>query len=203
MSTIIDKVMIDADFTMKLGKLKKYKIIENYLPQFADMIYIHEYIYKNEVLYPPLVKQQIDKLIQKGQAAVVNHKYILDEKPEAADVYVDTQDLLMKNIDESVEGHKNWGEIVSISFANAMGINYFLSDESKLQGILDEHVNVREDDGIRVFRITDFLLWMKEAGLERKIIRTAWIFYENQNDVNTEKDIERIKKWFDTEFWPV
>jgi len=195
--------MIDADFTMKLGKLGKYKILEDYLPQFADMVYIHEHIYQNEVLDPPLVKQQLDKLIQNGQAAVVNLNYIYDEKPEVAEVYVDTQDLLYQNIDESIAGHKNWGEIVSIAFANAMGINYFLSDESKLQGILDEHVNIREDDGIRVIRVTDFLLWMKEAGVERKIIRTAWIFYENQNDVNTKNDIERIKKWFDTEFWPV
>jgi hypothetical protein len=205
MKTKIDKVIIDADFTLKLGKLNKYKIIEDYLPEYAEQIYIHEHIYRNEILNPPSVRYQIDKLIENGRAIIVNRNYILAENPEAVVIYEDTQDLLSQNIEESVDGHKNWGEIVSIAFANSMGINYFLSDESKLQRIIDEHVNVRSEgpNCIRVIRVTDFLSWMKEAGVERRVIRTAWMFYESQNDVNTIKDIERIKKWFDNEFWQI
>jgi hypothetical protein len=172
MKTKIDKVIIDADFTLKLGKLNKYKIIEDYLPEYAEQIYIHEHIYRNEILNPPSVRYQIDKLIENGRAIIVNRNYILAENPEAVVIYEDTQDLLSQNIEESVDGHKNWGEIVSIAFANSMGINYFLS-------------------------------WMREAGVERRVIRTAWMFYESQNDVNTIKDIERIKKWFDNEFWQI
>lgn len=201
----IDKAAIDADFTLKLGKLNKYKIIEDYLPKYVELLYIHEHIYLNEILNPPSVRHQIDKLIENGRAIIVNRNYVLSEKPEVVGIYDATQDLLSQNIEESVEGHKNWGEIVSIAFADAMGINYFLSDESKLQGIINEHVNVRSggSDGIQVIRVSDFLLWLKEAGVERRVIRTAWMFYETQNDVNTQKDIERIKEWFDTEFWPI
>ncbi|MEN6326738.1 MAG: hypothetical protein ABFD18_11110 [Syntrophomonas sp.] len=96
---------------------------------------------------------------------------------------------MQQNIIGTVAGHKNWGEIVSIAFAKAVGINYFLSDESGLQEIIDEHINLDMEgtDDIRVIRVEDFFEWMKDAGVERKVIKLAWLFYENLKDHTTKK----------------
>ncbi len=201
----VNKAIIDADFALKLGQLEKYRILETYLPECVELLYIHEHVYNNEILIPPIVKAQIDKLIQNGRAQIVDRNLIAAEKPEALDIYDGTQDLLSQNIEDTVKGHKNWGEIVSLAFCKAMGINHFLSDESEMQSIIDQHLNLDMDgtDNIRVIRVADFLKCMKEAGVERKVIKLAWLFYENLKDNTSMKEIEKIKEWFDTKFWPV
>jgi hypothetical protein len=200
-----DKAIIDADFALKLGQLEKYRILEVYLPECVELLYIHEHVYNNEILMPPTVKEQIDSLIQNGRAQIVNRNFIATKKPEAVSIYDEIQDLLQQNIIDTVAGHKNWGEIVSIAFSKALGINYFLSDESRLQEIIDEHINLDMEgtDNIRVIRVADFFQWMRDAGVERKVIKLAWLFYENLKDHTTKKDIEKLKRWFDNEFWPV
>lgn len=201
----VNKAIIDADFALKLGQLEKYRILETYLPESVELLYVHEHVYNNEILMPPIVKAQIEKLIQNGRAQIVDRNLIAAENPEALDIYDETQDLLSQNMEDTVIGHKNWGEIVSLAFCKAMGINHFLSDESKLQDIIDQHLNLNMNgtDNIRVIRVTDFLICLKEAGVDRKVIKLAWLFYENLKDNTTRKDIEKIKEWFDTEFWPV
>ncbi|GAA3328669.1 hypothetical protein GCM10020331_073580 [Ectobacillus funiculus] len=59
------KAILDADFAIKLGRLKKYKVIEEILPQYVGTLLIHEYVYHHEVLTPKEAKEQIDALIQK------------------------------------------------------------------------------------------------------------------------------------------
>ena len=201
----IDKAVIDADFALKLGQLEKYKLLEDYLPECVNLIYIHEHVYNNEILVPPIVKVRIDRLIQDGRAQIVNRSLIATEKPEAVEVYDGTQDLLSENIEDTVAGRKNWGEVVSIAFCKAMGVKYFLSDESRLQEIIDEHINLDMEgtDNIQVIRVTNFLKYMREAGIERRVIKLAWLCYENLKYYRTREDIEKIKRWFDDEFWPI
>ena len=64
--------ILDADFAIKLGRLKKYKIIEDILPVYVEKLLIHEYVYENEVLTPKEAKEQIDTLIINGRAEIVN-----------------------------------------------------------------------------------------------------------------------------------
>lgn len=199
----IDKAIIDADFALKLGRLQKYRILEVYLPECIELLYIHEHVYMNEILIPPIVKGQIDKLVENGQAQIVNRSLIAAENPDGLDIYDETQELLRHNIKDTVVGHKNWGEIVSIAFCKAMEINYFLSDESKLQEIIDEHINLDMEgtESIRVIRVTDFFGWMREAGVERKVIKVAWGFYESEKDNTNRQDIVNFRSWFDNDFW--
>lgn len=89
------------------------------------------------------------------------------------------------------------GEIVSIAIAKALGIHIFLSNERVLQREIDECINTGLDD-IRVFRMWDIIIWIKEnpgCGLSRKDAKNIWLLscYKNQ--------IERYRTEFDS-FWP-
>lgn len=57
--------ILDADFAIKVGRIKKYNILEDILPNYIGKLLIHEYVYENEVLSPREAKNQIDALIQK------------------------------------------------------------------------------------------------------------------------------------------
>jgi len=123
-----ETAIIDANFALILGGIKKYKILEELIPQCTGILFIHEHVYRNEILIPPEVKDQINNLVRKRQAVVVDRKYVRKESPGAELIYDAVQDLLSVNLKDKQVGHKNWGEVVSIAFAKAMGVKYILSD---------------------------------------------------------------------------
>ena len=67
-----DSVMIDADFAIKMNKLRDIKAIEAYIPFFVRKLYIHEHVYENEILTPKRTKDQIDNLIKQNEAEIVS-----------------------------------------------------------------------------------------------------------------------------------
>lgn len=179
--------------------------MQDILPLCVDILFVHEHVYNNEILFPSTVKVQIDALIDSGLAVVVSRSYVTAQKPEVLIIYDEIQHLLDQNITDSAAGHKNWGEILSLAFAKSMGVNYFLSDESYMQEIVDEYLNgdMGDIDNIQVIRVADFLSRLKEIGVERKTVKTVWLIYENENGNKSKNEIKRFKKWFDNEFWPV
>jgi len=172
--------IIDADFAIKLGRFKRIKLLEELVPQFIGVVYVHEYVYGNEILTPQEVKLQINALIVKGHAKVVDRNFVRQNNPDAVVIYDATQALLYENLPGTEKYQKNWGEVVSLAFAKAMGVPIFLSDEAKLQGVIDEFLNLDEDytdypGNIQVIRVRDFVDWMKQAGLSRKLGKMVWL----------------------------
>lgn len=130
-----DKAMLDTDFAIKMNHLNEIDAIVEYLSALVGKIYIHEYVYENEILTPRRIKEQIDHLVTEHKAEIVGIDYFNDDYSKL--VYEDTKTLL-KNADPNtiVEG-KNWGEILSVAFAKATAMRYILSDERNLQEFLD------------------------------------------------------------------
>jgi hypothetical protein len=155
-------------------------------------LFVHEDVYKNEILFPASVKGELDKLIGLDRAQVISRQNVADEGNSNLMVYDETVSLLESVIEETMPGKKNWGEIVSIAYARAMGIPIFLSDESALQGILDENVNSGNDDpkDIHIIRIAEFISWMKKAELDRKLALVVWVASGKPKD------------YFQKELWP-
>lgn len=191
-----EAAIIDASFALDIGELEKSQIIEEFIPRFIGTLYVHKYVYDNEILFPASVKNQINRLIAQGRALIVNQDYIRNNKPECEVIYRQTQQLLLDNLQDTKAGQKNWGEVVSLAFAKAMGITIFLCSERHLQEVADEYLNLNEDEGmtsdkICVTGVKDFVGWMKEINAPRKTAKLVWL----KGNFS--------KGEFDQEFWPV
>ncbi len=52
-----DVAILDADFAIKVGRFKNVNIIEEIIPRFVEVLYIHKYVYDNEILTPPIAQR--------------------------------------------------------------------------------------------------------------------------------------------------
>lgn len=196
MALKVEAAIIDASFALDIGELEKSRIIEEFIPQFIGILYVHRYVYDNEILFPASVKIQINQLIAQGRAVIVDQDYIRNNKPECEVIYQQTQQLLLDNLQDTKAGQKNWGEVVSLAFAKAMGITIFLCSERRLQEVVDEYLNLDEDEGVTggkicITGVKDFVGWMKEANAPRKTAKLVWLKGKFS------------KEEFDQQFWPV
>lgn len=172
---MLDKVILDADFCIKLGRFEKLPILYDVLPLVARKIYIHKYVYENEILMPQTARKQIGLLIDEGKAELLDD-YSFNPADKA--VFIATRDTLKRAMVGTVENQKNWGEVLSLATAKTLGITIFMSDEGKLKSIIDRLLNAGTDHDINVFRIIDLVHWIKdhtEAGINRKTAKAVWL----------------------------
>lgn len=118
------------------------------VPKLTHHLYIHQHVYDNELLTPKRVKDQLDVLIHTVKSSVINRKFIADHSDDQARVYDAIIQLLQDHDRDTKVGRKNWGEIVSLAAAKAMGIPVMLSDEGNLQQIVDEYLNSGTTDSL-------------------------------------------------------
>lgn len=161
--------ILDADFAIKVGRIKKYNILEDILPNYIGKLLIHEYVYENEVLSPRGAKNQIDALIQKSRAEIVNEETIAKMGKLALTIYENTIEKL-RRVKNTRENGNHWGEIVSIAFAQTVNIPYFLSDETGQQSFINENFS----SPIQVVRIEDLVRTIKETGGKIKDALLIW-----------------------------
>ncbi|MFF1291639.1 hypothetical protein ACFVXR_30210 [Bacillus thuringiensis] len=197
---IWEKAILDTDFALKMEKIRKIDAIEMYIPKLVGHLYIHRYVYDNEILVPKRAKDQIDNLISNGFATIVDAETIKKESPLKSLLYQQTIHLLEKSDPETKENGKNWGETVSASYAHIQSIPHILSDEGSFQGFLDEHINSNSANGITVVRIRDFILGMKEKKMKRRDAYAIW--YLANEDKSDPKKLERAKIIFHEDLWP-
>ncbi|KEF37795.1 hypothetical protein M670_02826 [Schinkia azotoformans MEV2011] len=163
------RALLDADFAIKIGRLNKYKIIEDILPNYVGNLLIHEYVYNNEILTPKTAKDQIDSLIFNNRAEIVNEETIAKFGPVVLTLYQGTIEKL-RRAKRTREHGNHWGEIVSIAFAQTANIPYFLSDETDQQSFIDQNFT----SPIQVIRIENLVQTIKEQGGKRKDALLVW-----------------------------
>ncbi|WP_337051072.1 hypothetical protein [Priestia megaterium] len=194
------KAILDADFALKMEKVKKINAIEEYIPQLVGHLYIHRYVYENEILVPYRVKEQLQKLIGKGVASIVDAETLKQANPLNAHLYQQTINLLTGQNSKTKVNGKNWGETVSSAYAHISSIPFILSDEIDLQQLLDSNINGVDRD-ITVIRLRDFILGMKEKNLSRKDAYAIWLFAKQ--DKKDRSKLERAKVTFQEDLWPL
>lgn len=171
--------IIDADFAIKVGKTEIINVIGDLLPQFCQKLYVHRHVFDNEILFPAQIKRRLISLVEDGLAEVVDRASVeLNGGLLAVEVYDATVELLRNADVATKQNGKNWGEVVSLALAKALDIPIFFSDEAGAQLMIDTYLNLKEkqEDGnnIRVVRIEDFVIWMRDNGLSRKQGRVLW-----------------------------
>lgn len=195
-----EKALLDADFSFKLGQLTNMNVIEDYIGELVGTIYMHRHIYEREILTPRSVKEQIDRLVAKGKAEIVDLSTL--PSPLEKSLYHEMVTLLKSADAETKELGKNWGETVSLAYAKVSGIPYFLSDEKSLQTLADEYLNTDEQHSITIISLKDFVLALKEAGYKRKECQMLWLV-ANFDPLRKEQSREWAKKVFNEELWPL
>ena len=59
---MLEKIIVDADFCLKLGGSEKYRFLFEVLPLIAGEIYMHRHAFE-EVRYPASATKQLSDLI--------------------------------------------------------------------------------------------------------------------------------------------
>lgn len=195
-----ERALLDADFSLKLGRLEGSNAIEEYIGVLVGKLYVHRHIYEAEILTPRSVKMQIDRLISRGKAEIVDLSTLSTSLEKV--LYQENVKLL-KNADPlTKEKGKNWGETVSLAYAKTSSIPYFLSDEKSLQSLADEYLNTNSENRITVIRLKDFIFALKEAGFKRKECQLLWLV-ANFDPVRKEESRKWAKKVFNEEIWRI
>ena len=185
---MIEKMIIDADLCIKLGRSEKYHYLYDILPLVAEQIYIHTHAY-GEVLMPHCAVQQLNDLIAEGKVILVKEE---DLSVKDRFVYEAAYRNLAKVMSNPHKPNKNKGEMCSLAYAKATGIPVFATDEMNLQPIIDTQLNTGIDD-ITCIRIVDIIekAHRGEIAVSRKICKALWVISGKQ------------KETFDQEIWQV
>ena len=69
---MLEKVILDADFCIKVGRFEGLLLLQEVIPVIAQKAYIHQYVYEDEILMPRSAKQQVKRLIDSGQAELID-----------------------------------------------------------------------------------------------------------------------------------
>lgn len=51
----LERIIVDADFCIKIGASPKYRYLERILPELAETVYIHKKVY-DEIIFPACAK---------------------------------------------------------------------------------------------------------------------------------------------------
>ena len=65
------RIIVDADFCIKVGASQKYRYLEMLLPELAEKAYIHRIVY-DEIMVPACAKEQINMLVQQRVLEIVD-----------------------------------------------------------------------------------------------------------------------------------
>lgn len=98
-------------------------------------------------------------------------------------------------------GRKNWGEIVSLAAAKALNIPVLLSDEGRLQELIDETINSGTAESpatgdIKIFRIYDFICLMRDLQYDRRAALWVWLHSGRKEEATFRK------QKFQKNIWP-
>ena len=185
---MIDKIIVDADFCIKLGRSSKYKYLYDILPKLAKQIFMHTHAY-SEVMMPASAVSQLKNLIEEDKVKLVNEN-ILSKTDRI--IYDASFNNLAKVMIDPKRPNKNRGEACSLAYAKAVGIPIFATDERFLQPIIDSQLNTGIDD-ITCMRIVDIVEMARngEIDISRRTCKALWIIAGKSKEI------------FDNEIWPV
>ncbi len=195
----LDKVLLDADICFKLGRFEKSKFIERIIPHVAHRVFIHEYVYEQELLTLDTGKPQLEALVKAEIVTVLKEDQLSDNDKKSYDNTVTLLCQVMKGKDFFYD-NQHRGEILSLAMAKTVNIPIFVTDERNLQPIIDSKLNTGLSNDIRVFRLIDLIFFIKnnlDIGIKRKEAKILWCGSYDRID------FESNKLKFDNEIWTV
>ncbi|MCI1693313.1 hypothetical protein [Aneurinibacillus aneurinilyticus] len=195
----LDKVILDADICFKLGRYSKVQVLQQVIPHIANEVYIHEYVYAEEIKKRENGKDQLEQLIALKQLTVLYEQDLSTYQKHIYDGIVSLLCQVMKGT-PPYKDKKHLGEIFSLAMAKTLQIPIFMTDERDLQPIIDSKLNSGMSDDISVFRLRSLIFWIKEhpeCGISRKEAKFIWC------GAYSKDDLDYYKAEFDNKIWPL
>ncbi|MCD8084629.1 MAG: hypothetical protein LUE86_14270, partial [Clostridiales bacterium] len=158
------------------------------LPLISKEIFMHVYTY-GEVMRPLSAVCQLNDLLSEEKVILVSES---DLTVKERVVYDATYKNLSKVMLDPTKPYKNKGELCALSYAKAVSIPVFATDERDLQPIIDKQLNTGMND-ITCIRIVDIVnkAKSKEMEIPRKIAKALWVVSGKKKEI------------FDTQIWPL
>lgn len=132
-----EKIIVDADICLKLGKIAQQDFLESLLPHLAQSIYIHQKVYE-EIIWPTEVLHKIDRMIMNKKLLCVD-EHSMDSTDQL--LYQATVQMLTTVMTNPRKPKTHLGEIHSLAYAKCKAIPIFLTDERSLQPKIDRLLN--------------------------------------------------------------
>lgn len=176
---MIECMVVDADFCIKLGGSEKHTLLLDILPAIAKKVFIHHDAFQ-EVRYPASAVSQLHELIHTNSITVVSRASLT---PLEQRVYRTAHQALSAVMGDPRHPNKNQGEISSLAWAKTKGIPIFATDERNLQPIIDAVLNVGMDD-IHCLRIEDLVCMARDGSIDvqRKTAKLLWVIAGKSKD---------------------
>jgi len=184
----LEKVIIDTDVCINLARYEKVNALRYVLENIAQNVFVHEYVLQEELL-SSACSLEIRRMVEQSKIKSLSPDKDLSASQKAnyhaaCDLLADAMGCVLS---EKRCEHK--GEVLSIAIAKTLGIHIFLSNERVLQKEIDDCINTGLDD-IRVFRMRDIILWIKEnqeCGLSRKDAKYIWLLSFDKSRIDHKK----------------
>jgi len=158
----------------KLGRYQRENILGLILPSMTEKAFIHKYVWEHEILQPAIIRERLQELMDLKVVLILNES---DLTGIDRFVYEETVRLLSEVMIGHSNPRKNLGEVLTLAMAYTKGIPILLSDERKLQVIVDAKLNKGSDSDIRIIRLQQVVQWVKdhpECGVDRKTAKKIW-----------------------------
>ena len=213
MTKKIRNAFIDTDIIQKIGGFRRENLLSKILMDLGYNLYIHEYLVEEELILKGNALDQFNKLISDKKIIVIKDSSLgKDESTE----YNSTMNLLANemNVDLSRKRDRNAGEVKSMAMAYAKGFGYFISDDRGARVAAKKHLQNLDGSCMETIRMRDIILHIynneERMGISRKTAKRLYLYGTNPKlgkntaQIKTlEKIINKLKKDFDENLWPI
>ncbi|APM39170.1 hypothetical protein [Clostridium kluyveri] len=180
-------LILDADIYYKLVQFEDINAFIKIIDNITDKAYIHEYVYKEEILTK---REQLEQLIAMKKLEILYPKNILDKIGYS--VYKDSFKILCEEyigLENLCKRHGHLGEVYSLAIAKALSITIFMSDEGGLKPIIKRLLNTGIND-INMFRLKNIIHWIRhnpECNITRREAKKIFCYTCSKGNIKNRK----------------
>lgn len=126
----LKRIIVDADFCIKVGASPKYRYLEKVLAELAEKVYIHKIVY-DEIIIPACAKEQINTLLEQRIVEIIDERCL---NPSEKIIYQGVYQSLANVMINPKSPRKNRGETCSLAMAKTKSIPYSVRGGCSING---------------------------------------------------------------------
>jgi len=212
MMTKSKSLFIDTDIVIKIGGFHGDKLLKKTLMSFGYVLYLHEYLLDEELVFGESALEQLDEMIKAGEITVMKES---DLDADELDEYGVALEVLARemNVDLQKKRDRNAGEVRSMAMAFAKDFEYFISDDGGARVAAKKHLQKIDGTYLNTIRMKDVILHIRENSVEldidRKTAKQLYLYGTSPKLARNKSEEEKLKRIreslksdFDNNLWP-
>lgn len=205
---------IDTDIIIKVGNFPERKMLSEVLLSFGYELYIHEYIFHEEVIFKDSAMVQLQEMLSNGKLIIMSES---DLSKDELNEYNAALQLLADELEVNLHSKRSRdaGEVKSMAMAYAKGFEYFISDDRKAKVAANRYLQNLDGSYLKTIQMRDVIVQIKENSdllqITRRSARKLFLYPTNLKNSGGDGDYNRkikriadaLKKDFDNNLWPL